>query len=191
MFSGLHFLRCDARDHSRCSYLGNFIRLALYTGCRKNELLMLEWSRVFERGCVSLGARHTKSARRRLVPLNEGALLRDQRGWSDRVFPESPWVFSANRGRRLTILRKGFDAACRRAAIDDLRIHDLRHAFASWLVMDGVSPYVVRDLLGHSSIAVTERYAHLSSDHGRRLFRGCFRCKFGPARRQWCAWCVA
>ncbi|WP_277399371.1 site-specific integrase [Burkholderia sp. Ac-20384] len=64
-------------------------------------------------------------------------------------------------------LQKGFRAACERVGISDFRIHDLRHTFASWLVMSGVSLYVVRDLLGHSSIAVTERYAHLSPDQGR------------------------
>nr|WP_205192528.1 MULTISPECIES: tyrosine-type recombinase/integrase [Burkholderiaceae] len=69
-------------------------------------------------------------------------------------------------------MQKGFEAACRRCGIDDFRIHDLRHTFASWFVMDGVSLYIARDLPGHSSVTVTERYAHLSPDQGRVLSSG-------------------
>ncbi|KVV45550.1 integrase [Burkholderia ubonensis] len=50
-------------------------------------------------------------------------------------------------------------------------MHDLRHTFASWLVTVGVSPYVVKDLFGHSSITVTERYAHLAPHMGREAVR--------------------
>lgn len=163
-------LIASAGMFARRPHLGNFIRLALYTGCRKNELLGLEWSRVdFDRRCFSLEAKHTKSARPRLVPLNEPALsaLRDQRRWVIGRCSSSPWVFASETGRRITTLQKGFEAACERCGVDDFRIHDLRHTFASWLVMDGVSLYVVRDLLGHSSVSVTERYAHLSPEQGR------------------------
>jgi integrase len=163
-------LIASAGAFARRPHLENFIRLALYTGCRKNELLKLEWSRVdFERKCFSLEAQHTKSARRRLIPLNAPALtaLRDQQSWVSCHCPGSPWVFALETGVRITTLQKGFEAACKRSAIDDFRIHDLRHTFASWLVMEGVSLYVVRDLLGHSSVTVTERYAHLSPDQGR------------------------
>jgi len=159
-----------AGEHARRPHLPNFIRLALNTGCRKNELLGLEWSRVdFERQCFRLEPHHTRNGKRRLVPLNPAALaaLREQYEWVSHHCSLSPWVFGSFAGGRITTFQTGFGAACARSGIEDLRIHDLRHTFASWLVMEGVSLYVVKDLLGHSSIAVTERYAHLSPDQGR------------------------
>lgn len=160
-----------AETYARRPHLANFVRLALNTGCRKNEILGLEWERVdFEHAAFRLEPEHTKGGRRRLIPLNEMAMsaLLDQREWVRRNSLGSPWVFPSSwvAGRTRT-LQTGFSAACSRAGIDNFRIHDLRHTFASWLVMDGVSLYVVKDLLGHSSISVTERYAHLSPDQGR------------------------
>jgi integrase len=61
--------------------------------------------------------------------------------------------------------KKSFASACKKADIEDFRIHDLRHTFASWLVMDGVPLYEVSKLLRHASIKMTERYAHLTPDH--------------------------
>ncbi|MGH8777744.1 tyrosine-type recombinase/integrase [Paraburkholderia sp.] len=155
---------------ARRPHLVAFIRLALHTGCRKNELLKLEWSRVdFERRALVLGAEHTKNRRRRVVPLNDEAIavLRAQREWVERYALGARWVFAVASGSRLTTVQNGFRAACGRAGIADFRVHDLRHTFASWLVMSGVSLYVVKDLLGHSSITVTERYAHLAPHVGR------------------------
>jgi len=159
-----------ASEFARRPHLSNFIRLALNTGCRKSELLGLEWSRVdFERQCFRLEPHHTKNGKRRLVPLNHAAVsaLRDQYDWVSNNYSVSPWVFASSADTRITTFQTGFEAACARSGIKDFRVHDLRHTFASWLVMDGVSLYVVKDLLGHSSIAVTERYAHLSPDQGR------------------------
>ena len=163
---------CEAAErYARRPHLPVFIRLALNTGCRKSELTKLEWTRVsFERRVLSLGSEHTKSARRRSVPLNDAALdaLREIQAWRNRYAAGNPWVFSTKTGGRITTFQKGFAAAVERAGIVDFRIHDMRHTCASWLVMAGTPLQVVRDLLGHSSVTVTERYAHLAPEqlHG-------------------------
>jgi site-specific recombinase XerD len=74
-------------------------------------------------------------------------------------------VFSDDEGKLFTNIRKGFVAACRRARLRDFRFHDLRHTFASHLVMAGVSLRAVQELLGHKAIKMTMRYSHLSSQH--------------------------
>lgn len=154
-----------AADAGLNHVLGDFIRLALHTGMRMNELLGLEWSRVdFAERRLQLDGKHTKSGRRRMVPINETALqvLRRRAQWRMRHCPRSPWVFAWESGARVKRLWEQFHTARKRAGIEDFRIHDLRHTFASWLVSAGVPLTEVRDLLGHASIRETERYAHLA-----------------------------
>jgi len=162
---------CEAAErYARRPHLPAFIRLALNTGCRKSELIKLEWARVsLDRRLLTLHAEHTKSGRRRSVPLNDAAVdaLRDLLAWRGSHAPGSPWVFATQDGRRITTFQTGFSAACRRAGIVDFRIHDMRHTCASWLVMAGTPLQTVRDLLGHSSVTVTERYAHLAPEQLR------------------------
>ncbi|WP_256702688.1 site-specific integrase [Burkholderia ubonensis] len=151
----------EARDITCCPLSGGQVNAARseIAPFRKYELLKLEWSRVdFDRAVLSLEPSDTKNGKRRVVPLNDEAMaaLRDQREWVRVTVPRSPWVFAVASGDRMTTIQKGFRAVCVRAGIDDFRVHDLRHTFASWLVMAGVSLYVVKDLLGHSSIRVTE-----------------------------------
>lgn len=159
-----YLTRLEALDLIRHSetlrpYLGAFVRLALHTGCRKSELLTLKWSDVaLDRRYILLRPEQTKSNRRRAIPLNKTALqaLESlQRGNS------SPWVFARKNGERIKTMNWLFRKAVKLAGIEDFRIHDLRHTFASWLVSEGVELVKVRDLLGHTSIKMTERYAHL------------------------------
>ncbi len=160
-----------ARLHAKRPHLPEFIGLALHTGMRKMELLALRWAAVdWQRRVITLEGVSTKNGRRRVVPLNDAAVqaLKAMRAWVTRHHGQSPYVFATSNTGHMVNVQKGFKAACERARIDDLRVHDLRHTFASWLVVAGVDLYVVRELLGHSSIAVTERYAHLSPDSGRR-----------------------
>ncbi|MCV2216872.1 tyrosine-type recombinase/integrase [Thauera sp. Sel9] len=154
---------------ARRPHLSAFIRLALNTGCRRGELLGLEWSRVdVDRRFFLLEARHTKGRKRRTVPLNDDALgaLERLKRWQAERLSGSPWVFGWRPGSRITTFKTAWRSSLERAGIDDFRIHDLRHTFASWLVMQGVSLYVVKDLLGHASITQTEIYAHLAPSQG-------------------------
>lgn len=151
-------------------YLVDFLRLALHTGMRSGELMGLEWSRVdLSAGVLYLEGRRVKSGKRRALPLNaeaRSALLSRARFRAEHC-PASPWVFCHATGDRLIDLRGSFRSACRSAGISDFRIHDLRHTFASWLVQAGVSLAEIRDLLGHGSVGMTERYAHVAPENLR------------------------
>jgi site-specific recombinase XerD len=74
-------------------------------------------------------------------------------------------VFCDGEGRRFNSVKRSFATACRKAEIDNFRFHDLRHTFASHLIMRGVGLKTVQELLGHSDIKMTMRYAHLSLGH--------------------------
>lgn len=141
-----------------------FALLALNTGCRKSELTGLTWAEVDLHGRrLTLEGSRTKSGRRRIVPLNQQAVdaLIELRKFRDTHCPNSPHVLCTKSGRRIKDPRKGVANALHRAGIENFRVHDLRHTFASWLVQRDVSLYQMRDLLGHSTIKMTERYAHL------------------------------
>lgn len=87
------------------------------------------------------------------------ALLRTQK------HPESSYVFCDKKGKRFGEIRKSFFTALKKAGIINFRFHDLRHTFASHLVMSGIDLNTTRELLGHKSIKMTLRYAHLSPNY--------------------------
>jgi integrase len=159
-----------AGTEPQASHLPDFIRLALHTGMRKGELLGLEWRRVdLQTALVHLEPRNAKTGRRRSVPLNKvarEAILNRMRFRAQHT-PASPWVFTHRNGQRIQDVKKAFTSACQRAGITDFRIHDLRHTCGAWLVSAGVSLAEVRDLLGHTTVKMTERYAHLAPENVR------------------------
>ncbi len=159
-----------AESEPKAQHLPDFIRLALHTGCRKGELLGLEWKRVdLQAGLIHLEAEHTKAGKRRSIPINRearAAVIRRARYRAEQC-PGSRWVFCREDGSRIQAVKRSFATACRRAGIEDFRIHDMRHTCAAWLVTAGVPLTEVRDLLGHSSVKMTERYAHLAPENVR------------------------
>lgn len=90
-----------------------------------------------------------------------------RRRWVAEHCPDAIWVFCRTESSRIQDVKKGFTTACARAGINDFRIHDLRHTCAAWLVSEGVPLSEVWDLLGHQSITMTERYAHLAPERVR------------------------
>jgi len=124
-----------------------FILLASYTGLRKSEIRSLTPAS-WRKPNVVLGSM-TKSGKPRAVPLVD-----DLHWIMDHLpFQISEWE-----------LRKDFEKAREVIGLPEVRVHDLRHTFASWLAADPNTPLtVIRDLLGHSSLAVTSRYSHLKT----------------------------
>jgi integrase len=151
-------------------HLRDLIILGLHTGMRRNEMLGLEWRRVdLQAGLVYLEAEHQKSGKVGSVPLNIEArqAILSRANFRSHYCPSSPWVFCNRKGDRIASVKKSFKAACRAAGIEDFHLHDLRHTCAAWLVQAGVPLPEIRDLLRHSTIKVTERYAHLAPHNVR------------------------
>ena len=149
--------------------LRSIISVAVHTGMRLQEILSLRWAQVnFSE--MMLTAERTKSGKPRTIPLN--AALHDELLRLRSLDGQSPYVFpNPKTGKPLTTVKTAFVAACRRAGIAGLRFHDLRHTFGSRLVEKGADIETVRSLLGHASIAVTQRYVH-STDERRRTAVG-------------------
>ncbi len=129
---------------------------------RKTEILTLTWDNVdLKHGFILLNV--TKNDERREIPINE--TLRQVLLNLPRRLDVPYLFFDAVSGKRYLDVKRLFNTACRRAKIKDFRFHDLRHTFSSHLVMAGVDIMTVKDLLGHKSLNMTLRYAHLAPAH--------------------------
>ncbi len=145
--------------------LKSIVIFALNTGCRKEEILGLTWSQVdLRHGFILLGK--TKNGEKKEIPINEDvrAVLQEVNRRID-----VPYVFFCqSTGKRYRDVKRSFNTALRRAGIRDFHFHDLRHTFASHLIMAGIDITTVSMLLGHKSLTMTLRYSHLAPDHLRK-----------------------
>jgi len=142
-------------------HLEPLVILGLQTGMRLGEVIGLRGAEGDLRAnVVRLPGKRTKDADKRIVPLNGEALAVLVLAQGKRL-AGCDLVFHRD-GRTLGSIRNAFLGACRRAGIKGVTFHTLRHTFCSWCVQAGISLQVVGEIVGHSTIYMTVRYAHLA-----------------------------
>ncbi|MBP9853519.1 MAG: site-specific integrase [Candidatus Omnitrophica bacterium] len=145
-------------------HMKSIVILALNTGMRKGEILGLKWRDIdIKRNIITI--LDTKNGEKREIYMNEQvktALIRTPK------HPDSQFIFCKEDGKPRQDIRKSFFTALRKSGIKEFRFHDLRHTFASQLVMSGTDINTVRELLGHKDIRMTLRYSHLSPSYKQR-----------------------
>ncbi|MEQ1521985.1 MAG: site-specific integrase [Aestuariivirga sp.] len=153
------------RNKTETVYAIAAIRLLIFTGCRRNEILTLRWGDVnLERAILSL--RETKTGSR-VIYLSAPAISVIK---SIPRVSKNPYVIAGEReARHLVNLRKCWLRICKVARLKQVRLHDLRHSFASIGVSGGASLPIIGKLLGHSKSSTTEKYSHLSADPVRAV----------------------
>jgi integrase len=141
------------------------VTLSLKTGARRGELFDLTWADV-DLGTknITIRAENSKSGKTRHIPLNQTA-IDTIKAWKKQAPTKSGRVFPSDDGGRLDNVNKAWRNLLNAAEISDFRWHDMRHDFASKLVMNGVPLNTVRELCGHADLNTTLRYAHLAPDH--------------------------
>lgn len=145
----------DYADH-----MTPMVLLSLNTGIRRGELFNLKWAAVdLVRQVMTIEGAGAKTSETRHVPLNPEALAVLEK-WGRR--PRLVYVFPGRDGKRMTDVKTAWQSILKAAGVSGFRWHDMRHDFASRLVMAGVPLNTVRELLGHSDIKMTLRYAHLA-----------------------------
>ncbi|MDD5434574.1 MAG: tyrosine-type recombinase/integrase [Nitrospira sp.] len=149
----------DASTHQ----LREIIIFALNTGMRQDEILSLQWSQVdlFRRNVTLL---ITKNKEKRTIPINQTVL--DLLKFKSKVRHLSGYVFISQAGIKIIAsnLLRAYYVARKKAGLEDVRFHDLRHTFATRLVQAGVDLYTVAKILGHKDIRMTQRYAHHNTE---------------------------
>lgn len=172
----VRFLSEDERDRlltacreSRQPALYDVVVLAMSTGMRRGEIMHLTWDAVdLDRGMILLAPEKTKTGERRAVPLVGHALERMKaRARIRRI--DTTYVFAGTRkpGQKAkpVDLQAAWIGALERAGIEGFVFHDLRHTAASYLAMNGASIAEIAAVLGHKTLAMVQRYSHLSQAH--------------------------
>jgi integrase len=142
--------------------MADVIRLLMLTGARRGEVLNATWDQFdLDRAVWTKPAHTTKQRRLHRTPIS-GAAVQLLRTIRTRVSEDCPWVFPGDaKGKPIHEIKRFWDHVRRKAKLSDVRVHDLRHTFASLLVSGGMSLPMIGKLLGHTQVQTTQRYAHL------------------------------
>lgn len=136
------------------------IPMLIMTGARKREVLNAQWTE-FDMDHKQWRVSVTKAGKPRYIPLSDGVLQM----LATMPHDDSPWIFPNPKTQKPYVsIFQAWNTARKHAGLADVRMHDLRHSFASFLVNAGRSLYEVQKILGHTQIKTTQRYAHLSQD---------------------------
>lgn len=159
---------------SPCPYLYPVVLLALSTGMRSGEIMTLTWDDNVDLQRKRITLHETKNNERRVVPLVGRALdvLREhakvRRLDTNLLFP-SDKADKASKTYKPIDLRAPWTAALKAASVENFRFHDLRHTAASYLAMNGASVAEIAEVLGHKTLQMVKRYAHLSEPHTAKV----------------------
>ncbi|EHK9078457.1 site-specific integrase [Vibrio parahaemolyticus] len=155
---------CEDNDsYQYADFFTPLITLAMHTGMRKGEMLTLRWEGVsFENRYLTILSENAKSKKKRTIPMND-TVFNMLSQWRAQNLNEE-YVF-VHEGKQVSFFQYPWQNLLKAAGIENFRFHDLRHHFASKLVMAGVDLNVVRELLGHADLKMTLRYAHLAPAH--------------------------
>jgi len=139
--------------------------VSLNTGLRQGELLSLTWSDItLPAQQLTIKGTNAKSGKTRHIPLNTDAMAALKQ-WRQQSPDSNVLVFPGAKGKQIVDVKTAWAKLLKDAGIDHFRWHDMRHDFASRLVMAGVDLNTVRELLGHADLKMTLRYAHLAPEH--------------------------
>jgi integrase len=148
------------------AHLKPMIIVALITGMRKGEILNLMKKHIdFDHGFIRV--ENSKNDASRDIPVDSYVLkiLKELTGEKR----SGDFVFCWKNGKRIKCVKEAFKAACERAGIEDFRFHDLRHTAASLLAAEGCDIITLKNILGHKTLAMTQRYAHLIQDRHEKI----------------------
>lgn len=152
------------RKEGYTDHLMPMVLVALNTGMRRGELFGLNWLDVdLCNKVITVRAATAKSQKTRRIPLNAEA-VDVLKHWKGEGVPKG-LVFPGPAGQPMTNINRSWAGIITLAQIENFRFHDCRHHFASSLMMSGADLYTVKELLGHSDTAMTERYSHLAPEH--------------------------
>ncbi len=154
----------NALDKSPYQNSANAIRLLLFTGARKREVLYAKWQDFdLSQGTWTKPSHTTKQNREETIPLSENAIAL-LRTMQNECYIESEYLFPSphDASKSVDDVRSFWVTLCETVKLENARIHDLRHTFASHLVQNGVSLPIIGKLLGHTQAETTMRYAHLA-----------------------------